>query len=51
MLIVVMMGKWSDDSAYSVVHDVRLYNVLDTVGYLVMMFVVVWCLALWLVCV
>ena len=25
MLIVVMMGKWSD------VHDVRLYNLLDTV--------------------
>ena len=31
MLIVVMMGKWSDDSACSVVHDVRLYSVLDTV--------------------
>ena len=31
MLIVVMMGRWSDDSACSVVHDVRLYNVLDTV--------------------
>ena len=31
MLIVVMMGKWSDDSAYWVVHDVRLYSVLDTV--------------------
>ena len=30
MLIVVMMGKWSDDSACLVVHDVRLYNVLDT---------------------
>ena len=27
MLIVVMLGKWSDDS----VHDVRLYSVLDTV--------------------
>ena len=47
MLIVVMMGKWSDDSAYSVVHDVRLYSLFDT---LVMMLVVVWCLALWLVC-
>ena len=31
MLIVVMMGKWSDDSAFSFVHDVRLYSVLDTV--------------------
>ena len=30
MLIVVMMGKWSDDSACLVVHDVRLYSVLDT---------------------
>ena len=30
MLIVVMMGKWSDDSGCSVVHDVRLYSVLDT---------------------
>ena len=30
-VIVVMMGKWSDDSACSVVHDVRLYSVLDTV--------------------
>ena len=48
MLIVVIMGKWSDDSAcLRVVHGVRLYSVLDT---LVMMFVVVWCLALWLVC-
>ena len=47
MLIVVMMGKWSDDSACRVVHDVRLYSVLDTVE---MIFVVVWCLALWLVC-
>ena len=32
MLIVVRMGKWSDDSACSVVHDVRLYSVLDTVA-------------------
>ena len=31
MLIVVMMGRWSDDSACSVVHDVRLYSVLVTV--------------------
>ena len=31
MLIVVMMGKWSDDSACWVVHDVRLYSVLDSV--------------------
>ena len=30
MLIVVMMGKWSDDTACSVVHDARLYSVLDT---------------------
>ena len=30
MLIVVMMGMWSDDSACCV-HDVRLYSVLDTV--------------------
>ena len=27
MLIVVMMGKWSDDSACRVAHDVRLYSV------------------------
>ena len=47
MLIVVMMGKRSDDSACSVVHDSRLYIVLDTV---VMMCVAVCCLALWLVC-
>ena len=31
MLIVVMMGKWSDDSACCVVHDVRVYSVLDSV--------------------
>ena len=31
MLIVVIMGKWSDDGAWSVVHDVWLYSVLDTV--------------------
>ena len=31
MLIVVMMGNWYDDSACSVVRDVRLYSVLDTV--------------------
>ena len=31
MLIVVLMGKWSDDSACWVGHDVRLYSVLDTV--------------------
>ena len=30
MLIVVIMGRWSDDSE-SVVHDVRLYSVLVTV--------------------
>ena len=30
MLIVVMMGKWSDDSVCSVVHNVRLYSMLDT---------------------
>ena len=27
MLIVVIMGKWSDDSACWVVHDVRLLSV------------------------
>ena len=50
MLIVVMMGRWSDDSAYWVFHDVRLYSVLDTVvisGEDVCCSVV---LALWLVC-
>ena len=31
MLIVVIMGKLSDDSACWVIHDVRLYSVLDTV--------------------
>ena len=31
MLIVVIMGKWPDDSACWVAHDVRLYSVLDTV--------------------
>ena len=32
MLIVVMMGMWSaDNRAGRVVHDVRLYSVLDTV--------------------
>ena len=31
MLIVVIMGKWSDDGARLVVYDVRLYSVLDTV--------------------
>ena len=36
MLIVVMMGRWFDDSVCWVVHDVRLYTV-------VMMFVVLWC--------
>ena len=30
MLIVVMMGRWSDENACWVVHDVRLYSVLDT---------------------
>ena len=28
---LLMMGTWSDDSACWVVHDVRLYSVLDTV--------------------
>ena len=49
MLIVVIMCKWSDDSACSVVRDVRLYSVLDTVvisGDDVCCSVV----ALWLVC-
>ena len=31
MLIVVMMGRLSADSACWVVHAVRLYSVLDTV--------------------
>ena len=31
MLIVVIMGKWSDVSVCLVVHDVWLYRVLDTV--------------------
>ena len=31
MLIVVIMGKWSDASSCWVVHDVRLYSVLQTV--------------------
>ena len=31
MFIVVMLGRWSDDSACLVVHDVRWYSVLDTV--------------------
>ena len=31
LLIVVMMGKWSDVSACWVVLDVPLYSVLDTV--------------------
>ena len=31
MLIVVMMCRWSDDTAYLVVHDVWLYSVSDTV--------------------
>ena len=30
MLIVVMIGRWSDDSACFVVHDVLLYSVFDT---------------------
>ena len=45
MLIVVMMGKWSNDSGCSDVQDVRLYSVLETV----VIFVVVWGLALWFV--
>ena len=31
MLIVVMVGKWSNDGACCVVHDVRLYSVSETV--------------------
>ena len=31
MLIVVMMGRWLDDSVCRVIHDVQLYSVLDTV--------------------
>ena len=31
MLIVVMMGRWSDESVCSVVHNVQLYSVLDIV--------------------
>ena len=45
-VIVVMMDKWSDDSACRVFHDVWLYSMLGAM----IMFVVVWCLALWLVC-
>ena len=48
MLIVVMMGKWSDDRACCVVHDIRLYSVLNTV--VISGEDVVWCLALWLGC-
>ena len=48
-VIVVMMGRWSDDSACLVVHDVRLYSVLDTVVISGENVVVVRCLALWLV--
>ena len=49
MLIVVMMGKWSDDSVCCVVHDVRLYSVLDIMAMIFVVSLVVWCLALWLV--
>ena len=31
MLIVVMMGQWSDDSECCIVREVRLYSMLDTV--------------------
>ena len=45
-VIVVIMGKWSDYSACCVVHNVRLYSVLDTVvmmfGTLVGVFSVMW---------
>ena len=30
MLIVVMNGRWSDDSTCILLHDVRLYSVVDT---------------------
>ena len=50
MLIVVMMGNWSDDSVCRVVHNVRLYSVLDTVVISGEDVCVVWCLALWFVC-
>ena len=50
MLIVVMMGKWSDNSAFWGVHDVRLYSVLDTVVISGEDVFVVCCLTLWLVC-
>ena len=30
-MLIVVMGKWSDDSSCYVVHDVRLYIALDTV--------------------
>ena len=57
MLIMVMMGKWYDDSACRVVHEDQLYSVLDTVvisgedaccscsvvfGTLVDVFIVMW---------
>ena len=31
MLILVIMGKWSDESTCCVVHDIQLYSVLDIV--------------------
>ena len=45
MLNVVIMGKWSDDSAWNCPRC-PVESVLDTV----VMFVVVWCLTLWLGC-
>ena len=32
MLAVCMLGKWSDNSACLVVHDVRLYSMLKHHG-------------------
>ena len=43
MLIVVMMGKWSDNSVCWVVHNVRLYSVLDTVVMMCVVWHSGWC--------
>ena len=50
MSYVVMMGMWSDDSACWVAQDIRLYSVLDTAVISGEIYVVMWCLALRLVC-
>ena len=50
MLIVLMTGKWSDDSACLRIHHVRLYSEFDNVVISGDDVVVVLCLTLWLVC-